>query len=392
MMEIDEKVAVLSIMNNLALSAIKLGLSFLSGSIALIADAIHSFTDVIASLTVLAGLRISRRTSKTFPYGLYKVENLVSLLTAFAIFFAGYKIVKEVFSQEAGAALDHLPIALAGVIVTIGMTFAFSRYELRVGRRIGSPSLVADAQHVRTDMLSSVAIFVGLAGHMFGLHLDRIAALVVVLFIAKAGWEVMVDAVRVLLDASLDFETLDRVKSLLLEESKIQAINGLWGRSSGRYKFIEADITIAETRFERAHQVAGDIEERIKGGLANVDHILIHYAPIEKEILTYAIPLAERKGTVSPHFGEAPFFMFIAVRTKDDTIVLEDVRVNPHTELERGKGIKVAEWLIENDVDVVCLKERFEGKGPTYVFGDADVEVRVTEMATAGEIMEEILS
>ena len=88
-MEIDEKVAVLSIMNNLALSAIKLGLSFLSGSIALIADAIHSFTDVIASLTVLAGLRISRRTSKTFPYGLYKVENLVSLLTAFAIFFAG---------------------------------------------------------------------------------------------------------------------------------------------------------------------------------------------------------------------------------------------------------------------------------------------------------------
>jgi len=389
-METDEKVAVLSIMNNLALSAIKLGLSLLSGSIALIADAIHSFTDVIASLTVLAGLRISRRTSKTFPYGLYKVENLVSLLTAFAIFFAGYEIVKEVFSQEAGASIDHLPIALFGVIVTIGMTFAFSRYELRVGRRIGSPSLIADAQHVRTDMLSSAAIFVGLAGQLFGLHLDRIAALVVVLFIAKAGWEVMVDAVRVLLDASLDFDTLDRVKSLLLEETKVRAINGLWGRSSGRYKFIEADITIAETRLERAHQVEGVLEERIKAELANADHILIHYAPIEKEILTYAIPLAESEGAVSPHFGEAPFFRFIAVRTKDDTIVHQDVQINPHTELERGKGIKVAEWLIENDVDVVFVKERFDGKGPTYVFADADVEVRITEKATVAQIIADI--
>lgn len=389
-MEQDEKVALLSITNNLALSAIKLGLSLLSGSIALIADAIHSFTDVIASLTVLAGLRISRRTSKTFPYGLYKVENLVSLLTAFAIFFAGYEIVKKVFSQDVGASINHLPIALFGVIVTIGMTFAFSRYELRVGRQIGSPSLIADAQHVRTDMLSSAAIFVGLAGQLLGLHLDRIAALVVVLFIAKAGWEVMVDAVRVLLDASLDFDTLDRVKSLLLEEPKVQAINGLWGRSSGRYKFIEADITIAETRLERAHQVEGVIEERIKAELANVDHILIHYAPIEKEILTYAIPLAEPEGTVSPHFGEAPFFRFIAVRTRDDTIAHEDTQINPHTELERGKGIKVAEWLVENDVDVVFVKERFDGKGPTYVFADADVEVRITEKETAAQIIADI--
>ena len=391
-MATDEKVAVLSVVNNLALSAIKLGLSLLSGSIALVADAIHSFTDVIASLAVFAGLKISRRTSKAFPYGLYKVENLVSLLTAFAIFFAGYEIVKEVFTGETGAALDHLPIALAGVVVTIGMTFAFSRYEFRVGRRIGSPSLISDAQHVRTDMLSSAAILVGLAGQLFGLHLDRIAALVVVLFIAKAGWAVMVDAVRVLLDASLDFETLDRVKGLLLGDPKVREINGLWGRSSGRYKFIEADITISETRLERAYQVSRALEERIKQELSNVDHILIHYAPLRKEIVTYVIPLEKPEGTASSHFGEAPFFKFVALRMEDDVIVCEDVRINPYMELARGKGIKVAEWLVENEVDVVFLKEPFDGKGPTYVFADADVEVRITEKETAEEIVEELRS
>ena len=77
--------------------ALKGGLAFLSGSVALVADAIHSATDVISSITVLAGIKISKRKSKNFPYGLYKVENFVSLLTSLFIFLAGYEIVKTVF-------------------------------------------------------------------------------------------------------------------------------------------------------------------------------------------------------------------------------------------------------------------------------------------------------
>jgi len=209
-MEKSEKIALLSTMNNGGLSALKLVLALLSGSVALIADALHSFTDVIASLAVWIGLRISKRRSRAFPYGLYKVENLVSLITSLAIFFAGYEIVREVLTRSGGT-LTHLPVTLVGVVLTIVATFAFSRYELKVGREIGSPSLIADAQHVKTDMFSSAVIFVGLAGGLVGWPLDKPAALVVVFFIARAGWSVLSDAVRVLLDASLDFETLDTV-------------------------------------------------------------------------------------------------------------------------------------------------------------------------------------
>ena len=91
-MEQNEKIGAYSVGINLILAGIKALLGFLSGSVALIADAIHSSTDVISSVTVLAGIKISKRKSKHFPYGLYKVENFVSLFSSVFIFLAGYKI------------------------------------------------------------------------------------------------------------------------------------------------------------------------------------------------------------------------------------------------------------------------------------------------------------
>lgn len=129
-MEQKEKIGFFSIGINLLLVGIKGLLAYLSGSVALLADTIHSATDVISSITVLAGIKISRRRSKNFPYGLYKVENFVSLLTSIFIFLAGYEIV-------------------------------------------------------------------------------------------KAGAGIFIDAFRVLLDASLDFETMDRVKTIILKDPRV---------------------------------------------------------------------------------------------------------------------------------------------------------------------------
>jgi len=97
MMTQKEKIGFYSIGVNVLLVTLKGGLAYLSGSVALVADAIHSATDVISSITVLAGIKISKRKSKHFPYGLYKVEDFVSLLTSLFIFLAGYEIVKTVF-------------------------------------------------------------------------------------------------------------------------------------------------------------------------------------------------------------------------------------------------------------------------------------------------------
>jgi cation diffusion facilitator family transporter len=378
-MESSEKIGAYSIGVNLILVGIKGLLGFLSGSVALIADAIHSSTDVISSITVFAGIKISKRRSKHFPYGLYKVENFVSLVSAILIFIAGYKIVHTAFFEHQPLNTQYVPYAIAGVLLTMAITFLFSRYELRHGRELASPSLIADAEHIRTDMLSSLVILTALLGGWFGVNLDTTAALVVVLFILRAGFSILVDAVRVLLDASIDFETMDHVKTIIMKDPQVVAINGLWGRSSGPFKFIEADIVTKARDLVKAHAVSRRIEREIRQHVSKVDHVLIQYEPQRKETATYAVPLREDKQALSEHFGDAPYFYLASIREKDGMLLSESYHRNPFADEEKGKGIKVSEWLLEKGVDTVCSPKGFKGRGPGYVFSDAGVDVIVTE-------------
>ena len=119
-------VALYSIGINILLASLKAGLAVATGSLALAADAIHSLVDVVASAVVLAGLLIARRKTRSFPYGLYKVENLVSVVVALLIFLAGYEIAREAvvapFHQIASS-----PAALGGVGLTVLIPYLFSR-------------------------------------------------------------------------------------------------------------------------------------------------------------------------------------------------------------------------------------------------------------------------
>ena len=378
-MEKSEKIAIFAVVTNIVLLAIKYTFALLSGSIALKAEAIHSLSDIVASLTVFVGLKISKRKSKSFPYGLYKVENLVSILVALAIFFAGYEIVTEALSSGPSVDLNHVPLTLASVLCIIGITFGFSRYELRVGKQINSPSLIADGQHIRVDMFAGAVVLVGLISSVIGFNVDRIAALIIAAFIAWSGGEILLNAIRVLLDASLDYETLSTAENIIKSEPQVVEIQNLMGRNSGRYKFIEASIVLKTHDLDKAHFITNQIEAKIKEQIENADQVLIHYEPTHKEHFIYSAPLDESQERISEHFGEAPSFALVTVGTKDQKVTNKEIIANPFTHVERGKGILVAEYLIKQGVDMLIVKEEFEGKGPSYVFSDAAVEVVLTE-------------
>lgn len=384
-----ERIGVYSLLVNLGLAGIKGLLAFLSGSLALTADAIDSATDVVASLAVLAGLLLSRRKSKRFPYGLYKVENVVSVIIALLIFLAGYEIAKQAL-QPASAAPTPNPWLLAGVAVTIVVPLIFGTYEVRVGRRTGSPSLQADGRHFQTDVLSSLAVLASLIAGLFGLQIDRIAAGLIVIFIAYSGWELLSDGMRVLLDASLDTETLNRVRSILKENHTVAEVRSVVGRSSGRYRFLEAEVLLRTSDLEKAHFVSHGLEQAIREQVPRVEQVLIHYEPMARTHLHYAVPLADQDGTISEHLGEAPYFALVTVRTADGTPERQEIVPNPHTDVPKAKGIHVAEWLISNRTDVVLLKEGLKGRGPAYVFGDAGIEMHEVEAKTLSEALQQI--
>jgi cation diffusion facilitator family transporter len=234
MMEKGQKVALSAIGVNLVLFGMKYLFAVLSGSIALKAEAFHSFSDVIASSTVFAGLILARRKTRSFPYGLYKVENLVSVIVALAIFYAGYEIALEAIKDSASD-LQNLGITIASVFCAMVITFGFSRYEARVGAEIGSPSLMADAKHMWVDMLANSVVLAGLLSSVAGFNVDRIAAFIIVFFIAWAGGRILIDGIRVLLDASLDYQTLSLAEKLIIAEPQVIEIQNLIVRSSGRY-------------------------------------------------------------------------------------------------------------------------------------------------------------
>ena len=389
-MEVSEKTAWMSILTNLVLVSIKVSVTLVSGSLAVKADALHSLSDVISSAVILIGIKISKRTSRDFPYGLYKIENLVALATSLLILYAGFEIAKEVFAGPGRPLPSRLPLAVGGIIATILIAWLFSRYELKKGHETGSPSLVADARHIWTDMLSSLIILASLLSAGIGLSLDRYAAVIVVLFISRSAFTIFLDAVRVLLDASLDHASLNHIREIVLADPRVVAVNGLWGRNAGRYKFVELDVTVRVKELEKGHIIAEELENRVKMEIAKVDRVLIHYQPEKKAQLTYAIPVSRDRMIISEHFGEAPFFRFLTLQTKSGRTISETVLENPFLQEKKGKGIKVAEWLLENGLDVLIAHNDQAGKGPSFVLGNSGAEILLTEETEVAKVLNSV--
>jgi cation diffusion facilitator family transporter len=394
-LERDKKAALVSIGVSAFLAVIKYFIGIISGSIALIADAIHSLTDVISSIGVLIGLRISsRKPTKEFPFGFYKTENVASLFLALAIFYAGYEIILTSVEKFEAAIVTNLLLAISVALVSVVIAFLLSNYKLKVGRELNSPSLIADGQHTRSDALSSVAVFLGLVGYYFGFSsLDAIAGIVVSVLIFRAGYEIFKDSVKVLLDASIGNEELNRIRKVVSEIYGVREIHYVKARSSGKFIFIELDIHTNLKDLERAHHLSDTIEERVKSEIKNVDRVLVHMEPEEKKLIRYAVPCTENTGLkskVSEHFGVSPYFCLFDIRLADNELTCMRFIKNPYLALEKRKGLKAAELLVTKKIDKLFIKEDLAHKSAFYVLEDVSVEFEETDAETIEEIVDEI--
>ncbi len=272
-----KKISLYSVGINLLLSIIKILGGMVSGSAALTADGVHSLSDLAASLSVYVGIIISNKKSDLFPHGLYKVENLVALVSAFAIFFAGYEIAKDVLFGESEP-MKNLSIAVGVIVLTVLITFLYSRWEKQKAIELNSPSLLADAEHIKTDFYTALVVLVGVLGQYFGYPVvEKIAVVVVVYFIFHSGFEILKEAIKVLLDASLDHESIENIKTILQKESKIKDIIAITGRNAGSFKFVQLDLALDTDSLKEAHELAHTIENHIKTQMPFVEKVVIHY-------------------------------------------------------------------------------------------------------------------
>ncbi len=128
----------------------------------------------------------------------------------------------------------------------------------------------------------------------------------------------------------------------------------------------------------KAHAISDRIERKIRKQVPHIERVVIRYEPQAPQEVVLAVPLAYLTGRISTHFEDPPYFALMRLRLADGKVERQEVIANPHTAVERGKGIRVAEWLVNQKVDVVAVEEEIGKKGPSYVLADAGVDLRLS--------------
>jgi cation diffusion facilitator family transporter len=278
------RTSVIGAVINLLLSAVKIIAGVLGHSQALVADGIHSLSDLLSDLLVLvAGRRASHGPDHDHPYGHARYETVATfmlglLLIAVAVGIA-WDSIERLFHP--GALLAPEPLTLFAAIASILMKEGLYWWTLGYAKRVRSDLLRANAWHHRTDAASSVVVMIGIAGTMAGLaYLDAIAAVVVALMIAKIGWDLGWQAVDELVDTGLESERLSAVTDTIRSVGGVRDIHMLRTR---RYAGqVSADVHVLVDPFvsvSEGHMISLLVEHRLKREIDEITDVTVHIDP-----------------------------------------------------------------------------------------------------------------
>jgi cation diffusion facilitator family transporter len=284
--------ATLSVASNSTLVVLKLVVGFLSGSVSIIAEGIHSANDLIAALIAFISVRISEQPpDEEHPYGHGKAESISAAAEAILIVGAAVWIVIEAVRRLLKPEpVEHLGIGVAMMGISVVLNIVVSRYLFRVAREEDSPALEADAHHLATDVYTSMGVVAGLAvTGLTGWHIvDPLMAIGVAMLILKIGLGLTMKSLHHLMDAQLPTAEVSRIEGILNGETRIHSWHNLRTRKSGSTRHIDLHIVFRnDATLLEAHQVADELEKRIAQEMAPA-HVVIHVDPYDpsKEQLT----------------------------------------------------------------------------------------------------------
>lgn len=280
----SNKVTLISILLNVVLTILKILAGLLGNSTAIISDGLHSASDIITSIGILIGNKISRKPrDEEHQYGHEKAESLVSFILSSVLIIVAIKIgydgVKELFNINNILVPNALPLIVA--IISIGIKEYQYQITIRVAKKINSSSLKADAWHHRSDALSSIAAFIGIGGAMLGLKiLDPIASIIVAIVVVKVGVDILKSSCDELMDSSISKQDISEIEALVSKSDNIYGIKDFKSRKYGSVAYVDMSILIDNDKtLEEAHDIADDLEKSIISNLNYIKEINIHTEP-----------------------------------------------------------------------------------------------------------------
>ncbi len=273
-----------SIAVNTALFALKIALGVASGSVALIADAIHTISDSVTSVVVIAGFYMSRRPSdRRHPFGHGNWEAVTTLIVAVLLFGVCVDLLESSVRAILHPQAAVMSWWLIGVILlTILVKEWLAQFALELGRLIDSKALIADGLHHRSDVLATAMVVVALAAARFGVQrLDGIMGVGVSLVIIHTAWRLLWDAVSPLLGEAPDPELIRRIEQLASAQPGVQAVHDIIVHQYGQNKLLSLHVEIADNlSASDAHSIAEDVEDKLTAALGGT--IIAHADPVNK--------------------------------------------------------------------------------------------------------------
>ena len=282
--------SILGIVVNLILAVIKGIGGILGNSRALLADAVHSASDVLSSIAVLVGIRAAQKPPDSeHPYGHGKAENIATLIVAILLAVVGLEILMDAISviwseTESNTSMLALYIVLFSILVKESLF----QYKNRLGKKINSPAIIADAWHHRSDAISSLIAFIGIGLSIWGAnseipflaYLDPIASAIIAVIIMWMGFSLGKEAVKISLEIVLDEEDTKKFLDTINKIEGVKKIDALHARSHGSYVIIDAKISVdSDITVDEGHTIAVNVKEKLMKQHEGVQDVHVHVNP-----------------------------------------------------------------------------------------------------------------
>ncbi|CUN83252.1 Ferrous-iron efflux pump FieF [Turicibacter sanguinis] len=283
--QIGNRTILITVVMNIFLSLIKLLAGFIGHSTSMISDGVHSLSDVISSIGVFIGLRISQKPADIdHPYGHEKFEAVLSKILAFILFLTGlsigYSAIETIVSSSY---IIPKMMTIWAALLSIGVKEWMYHYTIRQAKKIESTALAADAWHHRSDSLSSIGALIGIIGARLGFPiLDPLAALVITLIILKVAIEIFVEATNQVIDKAASPELVNEIIQQIQSVNGVLAIDSLKTRVHSNRIYVDLEISVEPTlSLIEAHTIAEAVHYQLEQNIHKIKHCTVHVNPLK---------------------------------------------------------------------------------------------------------------
>lgn len=280
------------IIGNIALAGMKLVVGLLANSKALIADAAHSASDVAGSVAVLIGIKAAHKPpDQDHPYGHGKAESIAAIIVSVLLLLVGIEIIiSSIKAIVAGVTRPPAWYALVAIIISIAVKEAMFQYKIKLGKRLNSQALIANAWEHRSDVFTSIAALVGVGGAVLGeywqvpvlYYMDPLAGLLVAVIVLKMGYNLVKEAIHRTMDHILHEEDAQGLYETIRNVQGVQTIDELRAREHGSYVVVDVKISVnPRITVLEGHEIARAVKCKLMNKYEYVTDVFIHVNPYD---------------------------------------------------------------------------------------------------------------